>query len=283
MTLLIPTLGALGLLLLYAGITSHPGASKISIGRPLDRLAHDAGIRGLTGRGLSLGLGFGVFFIFVATAGVTSSIVVAASFATAGLWVPMMGLRSRVERRRRRFSEAWPDAIATLVAAVRAGISLPEACAGLTERGPTELKIGFEAFTSTYRATGSFSTALERMRSQLADPVADRVALALGLAHEVGGTDLVRVLRALSDFVREDVRVRQEIQARWSWTVTAARVAAFAPWAVLLLMTTRPEAAAAYDTPVGATVIGVGAAVTLLGYRLMLRAARLPADPRLGE
>jgi tight adherence protein B len=282
-TLLFPALAALGILLVYAGITSHSEVRKIGIGRSLDRLAHEAGVRGLKGRGLLLVLGFGVLFVFIVTAGVTSSLVVAAAFASAGLWMPLTALRARVDKRRRRFSEAWPDAIAILVAAVRAGVSLPEACVGLTERGPGDLKSGFEAFASTYRATGSFSAALERMRDHLADPVADRVVLALDLAHEVGGTDLVRVLRALSDFVREDVRVRKEIQARWSWTVTAARVAAFAPWAVLLLMTTRPEAAAAYDTPVGASVIGAGAVVTLLGYRLMLRAARLPTEPRLGE
>jgi tight adherence protein B len=91
----------------------------------------------------------------------------------------------------------------------------------------------------------------------------------------------VRVLRTLGDFVREDVRVRKEIEARWSWTLTAARVAAAAPWIVLVMMSTRPEAAAAYNSTAGATVVGAGAAVTIAGYRLMLRAARLPDHRRL--
>jgi tight adherence protein B len=106
---------------------------------------------------------------------------------------------------------------------------------------------------------------------------------ALTLTYEVGGTELVRVLRSLSDFVREDLRVRKEIEARWSWTVTAARTAAAAPWLVLLMMASRPEAAAAYNSSIGAVVIGGGAIATIVGYRLMLRAARLPDERRLAS
>ncbi|MEA2510448.1 MAG: tight adherence protein, partial [Actinomycetota bacterium] len=120
-----------------------------------------------------------------------------------------------------------------------------------------------------------------RLRDELADPIADRVVAALALTYEVGGTELIRVLRSLSDFVREDLRVRREIEARWSWTVTAARTAAAAPWIVLLLMATRPEAAAAYNSSAGAVVIGAGGVATIVGYRLMLRAARLPDERRL--
>jgi tight adherence protein B len=47
-------------------------------------------------------------------------------------------------------------------------------------------------------------------------------------------------------------------------------------------MSTRSEAAAAYSTPAGAATIGFGAVATVVGYRLMLRAARLPEERRLG-
>jgi tight adherence protein B len=177
--------------------------------------------------------------------------------------------------------EEWPDAIAGLIASIRAGISLPEACAGLAGRAGDGLRPGIDAFTATYRSSGSFAAALEQMRVTLSDPTADRIVVALALAHDVGGSDLVRVLRTLGDFVRDDLRVRKEIEARWSWTVTAARVAAAAPWAVLLLMSLRPEAARAYNSTSGVVIIVAGAAATIVGYRAMLRAARLPAERRL--
>ena len=184
-------------------------------------------------------------------------------------------------QRAKRLREEWPDAISNLVSAIRAGISLPEACIGLGARAGDALRPGIDAFTASYRSDGSFSTALERMRTALADPTADRVVVALDLAHTVGGTDLVRVLRTLGDFVRDDLRVRKEIEARWSWTVTSARVAAAAPWVVLVLMSLRPEAALAYNSPAGVMVIAVGGLATLVGYRAMLRIARLPVERRL--
>jgi tight adherence protein B len=281
MNIVIPALAALALVLIYNGVTvparprRHIGTSRV------DRLAEESGVRHLTGRGLMAASLTAWLITGFVVAGLSGSSAVALAFSLGAAWLPFTYVKSRRNRRRRAFREAWPDAIATLIAGVRTGVSLPEACLSLLDRGPEELRPGWVAFASSYRSSGSFRVALERLRDELADPIGDRVAAALTLTQEVGGTDLVRVLRTLGDFVREDIRVRKEIEARWSWTVTAARVAAGAPWVVLLLMATRPEAAIAYNSASGVVVIAVGALATVVGYRLMLRAARLPEDRRL--
>jgi tight adherence protein B len=281
MSLLVASAAALGALLTYSGLTLPARRERPAVMSTLDRLTDEAGMTRISGSGLVV-VTVAVWAVsLVVVAGLTRSIVVAFALSLAAASLPFSMARARRRQRRRRFREAWPDAIATLIAGVRAGISLPESCAALVERGPSELREGFRSFTAAYRSSGSFATALERLRTDLADPIADRVIAALSLAHEVGGTDLVRVLRTLGDFVREDIRVRKEIEARWSWTVTAARLAAAAPWIVLLMMSTRPEAAVAYNSTAGAAVVAGGAAATAIGYRLMLRAARLPEDNRL--
>jgi tight adherence protein B len=282
-TAIVALTGALGALLLYRGLTEPPGTRGRSLAAPLERLARDSGVAALSPPRL-LAASVACFALAaVVVAGLTSSLSAAAALALGAGWAPIAWTRARAERRRRRLREVWADGLATLIAGVRAGIALAESCADLATRGPMELRPAFASFAATYRASGSFPAALRRLRDELCDPVGDRVVAALALAHEVGGTDLVRVLRTLADFVRDDVRVRKEVEARWSWTVTAARVAAAAPWAVLLLMSSRPEAAAAYDSRAGIAVICGGAAATLLGYRLMLRAAQLPRERRLGE
>lgn len=282
MTTLVAALGALGLLLVFDGIARRETPrrrSRISVA--VRALAAESGVGGLTARRLVGACALsGAVVLFVA-AGLTGSMVIALAAAAPAAVLPLSAARARRDARRRRLREEWPDGLATLVAGVRAGVSLPECCAALAERGPAGLRPSAAAFAATYRATGSFAAALARLQEELADPIADRVVTALRLAHEVGGTDLVRVLRTLGDFLREDVRVRKEIEARWSWTVTAARVAAAAPWVVLLMMATRPEAARAYESPAGALVIAAGAASTFVGYRLMLRAARLPEERRM--
>ena len=84
-----------------------------------------------------------------------------------------------------------------------------------------------------YRATGRFHDCLDRLKDRLSDPVADRIIESLRIAREVGGSDLGRLLRTLSAFLREDARTRAELETRQSWTVNAARLAVAAPWIVL--------------------------------------------------
>jgi tight adherence protein B len=274
--------GALGLLLVYEGIV-HRDLRRSRMVVRVDLLLREAGLPGVTTARLALACAGSAFLVSVVTMFlIPSAVVVLLAFGT-GAWVPVSYVRLRRHRRRRNLREAWPDALAGLVASIRAGASLAEACSSLATRGPQELRPHFAAFRDTYRSSGSLEAALCRLRNAISDPVADRVIAALTLAHQVGGSDLVRVLRTLADFVREDLRARKEVEARWSWTVTAARVAAAAPWLVLAMMSTRPEAARAYGSGAGAAVVGLGAIATFVGYRLMLRAARLPEDRRLAQ
>ncbi len=240
-----------------------------------------AGIRGL-GPGALIGFSLAsaalVCLLLVAVTGVWT---VSVCFACMAAAAPFLVVRSRARRRRSRLRDVWPDAVDHVHSAVRAGLALPEALVQLGERGPEELRPQFVEFTHDYRATGRFSESLDRLKDRLSDPVADRLVEALRIARDVGGTDLGKVLRALSAFLREDARARAELEARQSWTVNAARLAMGAPWAVLLLLATRGSTLDAYGTPAGAVVLAVGAGVTLVAYRLMVAIGQLPEEQRV--
>ncbi|MEP7763370.1 type II secretion system F family protein [Sanguibacter sp. 25GB23B1] len=211
----------------------------------------------------------------------TQSLPIALAFAVIAGAGPWALVRSRAAHHRAQLREVWPEVVDHLTSGVRAGLSLPEAVAQVGERGPVELREPFRAFAQDYRSSGRFEESLVALKARLADPVADRVIEALRITRDVGGTDLGRLLRTLSTFLREDLRTRGELEARQSWTVAGARIAAAGPWVVLALLATRPEAAAAYNTPMGALVLGLGAACSLVAYQLMLRIGRLPQDARV--
>ena len=137
------------------------------------------------------------------------------------------------------------------------------------------------AFAEDYRASGRFHECLDRLKDRLSDPIADRLIESLRIAREVGGSDLGTVLRTLSRFLREDARTRAELETRQGWTVNAARLAAAAPWIVLGMLSFQPKALTAYSTPQGVVILAVGAAVTVVAYRLMVRIGRLPDDQRV--
>jgi tight adherence protein B len=54
-----------------------------------------------------------------------------------------------------------------------------------------------------------------------------------------------------------------------------------APWLVLALLSFQGDVIQRYNSPVGALIIGGGALVCLLAYRLMLRIGRLPEPERV--
>ena len=76
-------------------------------------------------------------------------------------------------------------------------------------------------------------------------------------------------------------RTRAELETRQGWTVNAARLALCAPWAVLLLLASKPGAVDAYSSTAGTVVLLGGAAVSFVAYRVMMRIARLPTERRV--
>lgn len=54
-----------------------------------------------------------------------------------------------------------------------------------------------------------------------------------------------------------------------------------APWLVLALLSFQGDVIQRYNSPIGAVVIGVGALVCVIAYRLMLRIGRLPEPERV--
>lgn len=279
---LLGMLGGAGLLLIWwsAWERPEPAESKPRTSR-LEDLLRSAGIEKVSGPGLLAScLGMGAFTTLVFFA-VTRSWPIAGCFGLFGGWLPMAIVKWRARKRKAVLRLVWPDVVDHLRSAIRAGLSLPEALIQLGDKGPEELRHVFRDFGADYRSGGQFDPSLTRLKERLADPVADRIVEALRLTREVGGSDLGRLLGTLAEFLRESARTRSELEARQSWTVNAARLAVAAPWIVLILLASRPEAVAAYNTPAGAAVLLGGLVVSLISYAIMLRIGALPEDERV--
>lgn len=245
----------------------------------LVRLAEEAGLEALSQRTLTA---------VMITVGVVAASVVwlltglgalAVLAALAGASAPIVFLRGRRSRLRRMRRQLWPDVCDLLIASIRVGLSLPDAVASLAESAPAMLRPAFVVFARDLRASGRFETSLDRLKSTLADPLGDRIVETLRMARQVGGTELVGVLRALSSSVRADAALRGEVESRQSWIRGAAVLGSIAPWVILGLLVLRPEGAEAYGTPEGVLVIGAGAVTSFLAFRIMVRIGRLP-EPR---
>lgn len=246
-----------------------------------EQLLERSGATGIGARGLLTVCSVCAFAAFLAVQVLSRTLPVSVVFGCIGGYLPVAVLRGRARRRQRELAQVWPEAVDNLASAIRAGMSLPEALAGLGGRGPEPLREPFAAFALDYQASGRFLDALDRLKERLADPVGDRVVEALRVAREVGGGDLGRLLRNLSTFLREDARTRSELESRQAWTVNGARLAVSAPWFVLLLLSFQREVIGRYATPAGVVVLLGGAATCVSAYWLMLRIGRLPGERRI--
>ncbi|UWF76881.1 MULTISPECIES: type II secretion system F family protein [Microbacterium] len=282
MTLLVGTLLGAGLLLCVSPWL-WPLAARAE--RPsrrgrLARLLEEAGFPRAAPRTL--------IAVMVAAALLAASVVwlltaipaLAAVAGLAGGAAPVLHLRGRRLRLRKARRQLWPDVCDLLVAAIRVGLPLPDAVASLADSAPPAVRPAFAVFARDLQATGRFETSLDRLKAALADPIADRILETLRMARQVGGTELTTVLRALSSSVRADAALRGEVEARQSWIRGAAVLGAVAPWVILGLLALRPEGRDAYASPEGVIVIAVGAVVSFVAFRIMLRIGRLPEPER---
>jgi tight adherence protein B len=271
---------AAGLLLIAQAWLSGPPERKPRRSRLREALA-EAGLAQVTPVRLA-GSCLGVATVAgLVMAAVSHSPVVAATFGLLAGYLPVALVGWRRRKRSDELRDLWPDVVDNLGSAVRAGLSLPEALTQLGARGPEQLRGSFTRFGEDYRATGRFGESLDRLKDALADPVADRIVESLRVAREVGGSDLGRLLRTLSAFLRDDARTRAELESRQAWTVNAARLAVAAPWVLLALLSLRPQAVAAYNSPAGVVVLLGGAALCVVAYRVMMRVGRLPREERV--
>jgi tight adherence protein B len=209
-----------------------------------------------------------------------SVVALALAAGAVALLTPATVIGWRARARRRATRVVWPDVVDQLVSGVRSGLALPDSVVTLAHSGPMATRSAFAAFESEYRVTGNFSLCLDGLKRRLADPVADRILETLRMSREVGGSELTTVLRNLSAYLRQESAIRSEVEARQSWVMNAAKLGVAAPWVVLLLLATRPEAASAYNSAGGATLIAAGLVVSFFAYRLMIGLGRLPDERR---
>jgi tight adherence protein B len=217
-----------------------------------------------------------LFGVGVLTGGVIfSSYVIATPFAFLLAATPSLIAGAKERSRANAITQGWPDAIDHLSSAIRAGLNLAESLTAIGLRGPEPLRPYFIAMGNDLAAGTPLESALARFGTECNDPIADQLVETILIAHEVGGSEIGRLLRTFSQFLRLDIQTRDEIRVRQGWVVNGARIAAAAPWILLALLSLRHESVAAYQSAGGIFIIFIGAVLSVVAYLWMRRLGRL--------
>ena len=207
----------------------------------------------------------------------TPAVAVVAAAAAAG--VPGALDSAARHRAARKRADAWPDLLAGMRGRLAAGDDVPDALIASAE-GPL---IEIRAAVTQGRVAGvGLAESLERIRTDWADPTADRVLVTLAAAARTGGSRVSELISALGVSVADELRLRRAHDAETTQQRLTATVALIAPWALLAFsIATNPQAASAFEGGAGAAVIWAGGAATGLGYVLARRTVALSAAPRV--
>jgi tight adherence protein B len=198
-----------------------------------------------------------------------------------GLAAPFVYYVRRHDRRRETLQVALVEAIDQLRDAIRTGLSVPEAVAGLARSGPEALRPEFAALVREMRLVG-FEPALTNLRRRLADPVFDVVAASLLLNDRLGGRKISQVLDRLAHATRAQLRIEQELRAHQARNVLSARIVAAVPLVVLVaIRQVNPGYLALFDSWSGQLLLAGCLVSVAVGYAGMRWMTRLPGETRV--
>lgn len=165
---------------------------------------------------------------------------------------PVWSARSRRRTRRDLAREAWPRLIEEIrLHAVTLGRSVPQALLTVGLRGPAEMRPAFEAAQREWLMSTDFERTLDVLRAHLADPTADAVCETLLIAHDVGGTDVDRRLRALAADRIQDLQGRKDARARQAGVRFARLFVLAVPLGMAFVGLSIGEGRAAYASDAG--------------------------------
>jgi tight adherence protein B len=211
----------------------------------------------------------------------SQSIYIAIAFSSFVTIFLFIAQRKSESARTAAIQSGVPELIDILISGVQSGLSLNESLAGMADRGPEIFKDEFKRFNQEMRMHGDFRNALIRVKESLSEPNVDQVVEALLISRELGGAELLNILRLLSKFIREDLTLRREIVVKQSWIKNSAHLSAAAPWILLLLLSTQPSTGKAFSTGGGVLILICGLGFTAAAYVWMNYLSKMPYPNRI--
>ena len=218
---------------------------------------------------------------FLVATVITSSPIIGIPFAAITTTIPFVLLKRKAESNRLLLQNLWPEILDHIISGLQSGLSLAETLVAFGVRGPIKTRSVFQIFSENLKGGMNFNSALAELKSDFNDGTADQVCEVLDFARLAGSRDTSLTLRTLSNFIRSDLALRAEIQAKHSWVKNSAALASVAPWVLLLLLASQPNTLNAYTSSAGFGILMIGAFLTVVAYLWMDRVGRLKSIPRI--
>lgn len=210
----------------------------------------------------------------------TESKSISFAIAALGAAIPFIVNQQRADKLQRQRESAWPEAIDSLVSALQSGVTITDAVISLADHGPDPLRPNFQRVREGLKKGKTLEELVKKEKELLASAISDQVFETLLIAKLFGGRDSNNALRLLSEFIRDDIDVLEEIRTKFGWIRNSAALATAAPWLLLLLLSSQKATVEAFSSAAGAMILTSGVLMTAIAYLWMNKVGRIPQPAR---
>ena len=251
--------------------TDRAGWLVRSIGRMITQAQVDVSVGEVIASMALLG-----FLALALTSVLSGAVLLAIASAIVAAAVPLWWLRWRKRKVERKFQSQLLDTIALLASSVRAGHSLLQALENVTSEAPEPTRSAIGLVVREIGLGASQEDALERLADRMPSEDLELIVSAVNVHHQIGGS-LAKVLDAISDTIRERVRVSGDIKGLTSQQRYSAYILSLLPVAAAAaLFLLSPDYAGVLLLPGALRVALISAAVMVLaGFLVMKRLAQI--------
>ena len=220
----------------------------------------------------------GALFGFALFAGPLAAVAIGGIAAA----VPVLSARVRRRARQEKARDNWPRMLEEIrLQAITLGRSIPQALLSVGMRGPEEMRPAFAAAQREWLISTDFDRTLQVLKAQLADATADAVCETLLIAHEIGGTDVDRRLRALIEDRILDLQGRKDARAKQAGARFARWFVLGVPVGMALVGLSIGDGRVAYASPTGQLAVLVAIGMMAVCWMWAGQLMKLPTDQRV--
>ncbi len=178
----------------------------------------------------------GLYLLFGFTAWGAVPVAIAA-----GLWLPRKVVTFLIERRQKKFTKLFADAIDVIIRGIKSGLPVGECLNIIAHESPDPVGHEFRLFTESQRLGLELEDALERAVERMPTPEMKFFAIVMSIQKQTGG-NLAETLGNLSRVLRDRKKMADKVKALSSEATATAMIIGSLPFIMTgLLFLTSPE------------------------------------------
>lgn len=193
-----------------------------------------------------------------------------------GSKVPGIVVKRQQNKRLKAFNDQLSDMLTLMVNGLRAGFATMQSIEAVSKQLPAPISAEFRRVVQEMQLGLSMEESLDNLLRRIPSPDLDLVVTAMNVQREVGG-NLAEILETIAHTIRERIRIKGEIKTITAQVSYSGKFLSFLP---LILGATlwglsRDYMNQFFEEPIwcGASILGCGALLIILGYIVMNKIA----------